>query len=475
MTSTLYSHALRILACRGCGAPLDAAVQGGSFPCGYCGAVHQLAARDERREHDPAEGTLSESERCSRLRDQEQRGEGLPASVAALVDVHGRLRTTHLADAKREWLGARAQLDEDASFPLHERFFHLTVLLAPHFAERARRAVLETAAELLEDRRHRHVMRCLLATYAAREGEPAAADEWLSLCDPRSTDLMMDSAYRLARATAAAARGDARGVLAVLGARAGDVPLLESHRLACVLLRIDALERSDHDAEATAMMRALIAANGGEIVREVIREHVLPVGRETWRRIERAECRRRVARLEEERAVLQRPWLDWPKLAVLLLLPPLLALVLGFVWAGGAERLKVDPFFGAHADILCPRTCSGCHGPYHYFGWQSTELRTGRTERRSYRVCEDPAGRVAAQSDWAMGLALHSGEAGWAYPYFVSTDRFYGGTIVGAAPLSVLATGWLLLAGYRWRLRRRRANDAQLELARARLRELEHR
>src|SRR5690606_40987444 len=112
-------------------------------------------------------------------------------------DGDGRLRTPPVADAKRAWLAARAQLDEDASFPLRERFFHLTVLLAPHFAERARRAVLETAAELLEDRRHRHVMRCLLATYAAREGDPAAADAWLALCDPRPTDLMMDSAYRL--------------------------------------------------------------------------------------------------------------------------------------------------------------------------------------------------------------------------------------------------------------------------------------
>jgi hypothetical protein len=224
---------------------------------------------------------------------------------------------------------------------------------------------------------------------------------------------MMDSAYRLARATAAAARGDARGALTVLGARAGDVPLLEGYRVGCVLLRIDALERSARDAEATAMMRALIAANGDETVRDAMREHVLPVGRETWRGVERAECRRRVAMLEEEHAVLQRPWFGWPKLAVLLLLPPLLALALGYVWAGFAERLKVDPFFGAHADIICPRTCAGCHGPYHYFRWQIPEHRTGSTERRSYRVCEDPAGQVAAQSEAAMALALHAGEAGW--------------------------------------------------------------
>src|SRR5690606_16779771 len=115
-------------------------------------------------------------------------------------------------------------------------------------------------------------------------------------------------------------------------------------------------ERADQDAEATAMMRSLVAEHRTEVVRRAIREQVLPVGLETLRRVERAECRRRVAWLEAEHAALQQPWFGWAKLAVLLLVPPLLTLAAGSAWAWCADRFGVDPFFGGHADILCPRT-----------------------------------------------------------------------------------------------------------------------
>jgi len=44
---TLYSHALRILTCAQCGAPVDASARGGSVTCAYCHAVSHFPCRDE--------------------------------------------------------------------------------------------------------------------------------------------------------------------------------------------------------------------------------------------------------------------------------------------------------------------------------------------------------------------------------------------------------------------------------------------
>lgn len=477
MATTLYSHSLRILACQGCGAPLEAAVQGGSFGCTYCGAVNRLAARDERRDLERAREALSisESERYSRLREQEYAGELLPAAIDGMVTADGSLAPESIEEAKREWLSARAELEAAPSFPIQERFFHLTVLLAPHFAERARRAVLETAAETLTDDRHRHVLRCLLATHAAREGDTLAAEEWLSTCNPRSVDLTMDSSHRLASATLSSARGDYAQTLAILGVRDDDVPITARAHLPCALLRIDALERSGRIEEATEKLRELLDEYGEDTLRAAILEQrPLRVCDETWFRIARAQARRRITGIEMEIGALEAHRFDSRKL---LRSAFIFIVTTVTVWGFTSDIIQVDPLFGAHAAIVCPRICKGCHGPYRHDGWTETTRRGGEVTIGfvRFRLCRDPQGRIAALTDHDLNMALRRGEA-WLQPYRVGSWLVYGLLFVALAPFVVVAVAWRQYHHHVNETHRRRTSLAErLARARAALAEIEAR
>lgn len=455
MGEPLYSQAIRIVACQRCGAPLEAAVQGGLFTCAYCGATNQLAARVERSDgkHAHDAPVLSESERYTRLREQERAGEALPASIAALVGPDGRLAASSLDRAKQHWLVARSQVEAKSSFPVQERFFHLTVLLAPCFAERARRAVLETAAEILPDERHRHVLRCLLATYAARDGDTESAEAWLSACDPRPFELSMDSSYRLAAATVASARLEHGRTLELLGMRDDDVPLAPRDRLACAVLRVHALESVGRIEDATAALRARLTEHGEPALRAAILEQrPLRVCDVTWTRIAVAALRAQVRNLEDLYGSLRRSWFGWPKLVVFLITAAAIAVGGGSVWAGCASALGFDPLLGAHADLVCPRLCAGCRGPYRHVRWTVADRTSRRPITVSRRLCENPEPRLAPVSEYA-----------------VSEARWYGTTIGVFTPLG-LAGGVLVLAwDYRWRVRRRHAIEERLAEARARL------
>src|SRR5690606_23210372 len=108
-------------------------------------------------------------------------------------------------------------------------------LMLPYTERESRRALLETALELLPDARHRHVLRCELAMSAAREGELEAADAWLELVERRPLDLLMDSAVRAAMATIEIARGRASRALSQVAERVGDVPVTPSYAIAIEL------------------------------------------------------------------------------------------------------------------------------------------------------------------------------------------------------------------------------------------------
>lgn len=214
---------------------------------------------------------MSESERVARLRDQEARSDALPPSIEAMLGPDGALESVDAG--RREWIATRRQLASAPSFPSAERLFHLTVLLEPHLEELARRAVLETAMEMLEDERHRHVLRCIMATAAARSGDVSAAQEWLAAVNSRSLDLAMDSAYRLAAGTVAVVRGEYAKVLGLLGRQDGDVPLFDRDALVGALLRAHALESTGDENEAGRILDALIELHGAERVDDAIRRH----------------------------------------------------------------------------------------------------------------------------------------------------------------------------------------------------------
>jgi hypothetical protein len=86
-------------------------------------------------------------------------------------------------------------------------------------------------------------MRGYLTRCAARQGDLAAAEQWLLPCDRQSDDLETDSAYRFSRAFIDSARGNFNGVLHVLGSGTQDVPLMDAVDAVCAVLRANAWER----------------------------------------------------------------------------------------------------------------------------------------------------------------------------------------------------------------------------------------
>ncbi len=120
---------------------------------------------------------------------------------------------------------------------------------------RRMRALLESALEASRSPRHQQVILAMLSRTAARLGEMQAADAWLALCDPKSEDLVADSAYRLARALLATKRENYHDVLETLG-RAEEVPTSDENDAACAVLRANALERLEGvDAGARELAR----------------------------------------------------------------------------------------------------------------------------------------------------------------------------------------------------------------------------
>lgn len=267
--SSSFSHAVRIVTCASCGAPLEVDVSGGDTRCSYCGAINHVGPRDEAADRARARESsrLSEMERLARLREQADRADGLPSGLQDLVDLDGRLRLERAEHAKARWLEARVELSDGGSFAVEERLFALTLLLVPRGHASQRRAVLETAIELLSDEGHRHVMRCLIARYAAAAGELDAAEEWLALCLPKPLELRMDTAYRLASATIAMMRGEPKSVLALV---AEGTPLAQELRLEVDLLRLWALHALGRQGEALAAREQMTSHFTADTVLEAL-------------------------------------------------------------------------------------------------------------------------------------------------------------------------------------------------------------
>ncbi len=420
MHQTVYSHSVRILTCEACGAPLQAALEGGSFVCEYCG-VAQIVSRRAEVSGAAASTDLSESERFNRLRAQQSRLEAPPPFISALMD-GPRLRAGATQEARALWTATRVQLGRAPSFPLAQKLFHLTVVLAPALSERDRRAILETAAELLSDGGHGHVFRCMLSKLASCAGDPEAAARWLEGTDERPTDLLMDSVYRIAAAALSTARGDLGQALQLFGTMAGDVPIAPSCEADAFYLRVNALERVDAE-EAGRELLARVERLGLPAVRAELAElGTLKLCASGLREVEtELESRRRgeaLARAERDASIAAaRLWShrsSWTPtatttfLAVSLLASVLLALPWTLVVAGLMHR---DPLFGAHAELLCPLICEGCTGPYQRRRWyappprrpRGTAPRGGRTG--SVLVCS----RRTATGELEPGVGVSGG------------------------------------------------------------------
>jgi hypothetical protein len=240
-----FSHEVRVLLCAACGAPLDASLEGGSTPCRYCNAINLLERRNEDGDIAEAEqaraAALDESERIERLRQQDGQPMALPPGLQPFLCGRG-LAPERAAAAVEDWSTTRKMLEQTQEFTASERLFHLTLLVAPTLEPNRRRAMIENAVELLPDRRHRQVLRAELCQLAVRSGDLEAAERWLRPCNSRSSDLRMDTAYRLAAGYLALGRGEFLQVLALLGRQANDLPIADGSDVDATALRATATE-----------------------------------------------------------------------------------------------------------------------------------------------------------------------------------------------------------------------------------------
>ncbi len=260
---TSFGTQIRILVCPNCGAPMETPVAGGQTHCRYCNAALQLAARDDRPLFQPgAPSALPEDQRIARLRTQDGKPLMPPPALIGLLE-GGELAAWKVQEALSIWQSTRQELAATQNYEAAERLLFLTMMLANHFAgqndDLRRRAMFESALEAFTLPRHRQMMRGYLSRSAAKQGDIAAAEQWLAPCDPRSDDLEMDSAWRMSRAYIETAKHDWNGVLRVLGGQAEQVPIMDAMDAACALLRANAWERLGQMQAAVAEIQHELA------------------------------------------------------------------------------------------------------------------------------------------------------------------------------------------------------------------------
>lgn len=243
----MTSFGAQVLACQQCGAPLQAPPSGHHVTCGYCRFTNQLRG--------PAAEppVVDESARVAHLRAQDREGAPLPESVASFA-AGGALDPDQALAAQETWTNLSRTVGAN-TFAEQERFFHLTLLLAPTLDPGSRRELLETAIGAVQDRNHQPVLRCLRAEEAIFDADLEAAASWLEPCEPRPSQLGADSSYRLAQSYLAAGRGDAAGITRQLGRSDGDVPIIDDRDGEAVVLRAHALELAGQIPQATEMLR----------------------------------------------------------------------------------------------------------------------------------------------------------------------------------------------------------------------------
>lgn len=261
MRRTHYTAEIRVLLCESCGAPLQAPLEGGAFGCSYCGVQNLIKVRDDR----PASAIpntaapVDEATRLARLRSQDGQPMIPPESIRRLLTA-SNFNPAMLQEAFAVYQATRKEVLATGSPEAAERLYFLTIVANNHYslqgAHEQRRALLETSLDVLYLPRHKQVLRCMLATAAAKDRDLQAAEQWLAPCDPRAADLESDSAYRHARAFIDTFRGNFRAVIEILGHRDDDIPIIDARDAVCAVLRANALEKLGDPAAAIEALRA---------------------------------------------------------------------------------------------------------------------------------------------------------------------------------------------------------------------------
>jgi hypothetical protein len=235
--------------------------------------------------------------RFERLRAQDGQPLLPPPNLRHLA-AGGGLDPAKVMEARQQWDAARGQMQAGPSYPVEERLFWTTFLLARHYAEHdARREamqIIEATLPLLHDPRHRQITLGLGARNAAVLHDFATADRYLAQLDPRSDDLQVDTNYRFTTAYVALTRNDHRTALHVLGMEIDDVPISDAYDTVCGVLRAHAHEAAgQHELACTQLMKLAASPDRLARVQDIARSnkslqlvpHSLPVVAERVRQL----------------------------------------------------------------------------------------------------------------------------------------------------------------------------------------------
>lgn len=282
---TIFSHDVRVVMCKNCGAPIEVSTAGGSAPCSYCGAQMQLIQRkDEPVEPAAAAQQMSEAQRLVMLQQQDGKPMVPPASIQSLLQ-GGQLPAWKVQEAVAVWQATRQELESSSNYDAAERLLFLTMILSNHFSEQEsrlhQRAMYESALEVFTLPRHRQMMRCYLARNAALEGDLQAAEQWIAPCNPRSEDLQSDSAYRVTRATIDTARRDFNAVINVLGREFHSVPIMDAMDAMAVVLRASAWEQLGH-VDVASQQISQYMGEGGASGRTTLQRVIGNFAKQNW-------------------------------------------------------------------------------------------------------------------------------------------------------------------------------------------------
>jgi hypothetical protein len=253
--SSPFSLAIRASVCLHCAQPV-VGPDAGTVACPRCGQAIPLEprARFLRPGSAPFPGPQPPMFRA-------QDGKPLlpPPGIAFLWEGND-IPAHREAEALVAWQGARrraAAMDVGAG----EELCMLTRALALK-AENAgdlprARALAEASLEAVPLPRQRATLLGMLARAAVRAGDPGSGAAWLS-CFEVPQELESDSEHRITSAVVATAHGDCMAALHALGNRYDQVAIVDALDPMAVILRVNALEKLGHTAEATQQLQELL-------------------------------------------------------------------------------------------------------------------------------------------------------------------------------------------------------------------------
>lgn len=348
MQQQTFDTLTRVIECAHCGAPLTGSEQT-QVRCAYCGVTNHVELRPRE-----AVKTLTPAQQIARMSAlKAQFDHPVPGHVYDMDSPPPRLahQRVHNRMASAEYAALWSQLRAKPGPRDLEDQRSLTwvaIRAATTFSETGRpreaRAKLETALDLVEDSGLRHLLRCELALCAIRAGEAQAARSWLSECDPWAEVLELDSTFRMANARLALLEAKPQEALQHIGARPGVVPLDASYEQHAKAIRA-------HVAELLGQAPVEMQESELKMLRN---EQLAPGARIQLVKQGLRTARANRANLHNAWWVFLTTWLKAPYWAIVL---ALLAMIPGCATGTG-------PVGGLTSELVCPRVCVGCQGPY---------------------------------------------------------------------------------------------------------------